>query len=226
MRFRSATMALLMLAAPVAFAGAAEIEIVKVTSVAGARHDKLRPKIIIFNDYRLDEKSDKGAFIQFDEWSRTKPIQRQFLSLFPASPKAWSTGSSTAREGGQGRAADVHHRGAIHAVGPAASIDLRCYATLPFIQSIDPHDQARGDQAVRRSVLKDEHSRTTRTRSELVRGHGRHGLHPLDLQARRQAADRRRARQQDPRGREEALGLHRIRERAAPPVRGRLRRGG
>src|SRR6187551_3140279 len=83
MRFRSATMALLMLATPVAFAGAADFEIVKVTSVAGAGIDKLKPKIIFFNDYRLDEISDKGAFIHFDEWSRTKPIQRQILSLFP-----------------------------------------------------------------------------------------------------------------------------------------------
>ena len=84
MRFRSATMALLMLATPVAFAGAADFEIVKVTSVAGAGIDKLKPKIIFFNDYRLDEMSDKGAFIHFDEWARTKPIQRQFLSLFPS----------------------------------------------------------------------------------------------------------------------------------------------
>ncbi|MGH6741176.1 MAG: hypothetical protein ACREDY_19500, partial [Bradyrhizobium sp.] len=84
MWIRSTTTALLVVATTVAFASAEDFEIVKVASVAGAAVDQLKPKMIFFDDHRADDKSDKGAFIHFDEWSRTRPIQRQFLSLFPS----------------------------------------------------------------------------------------------------------------------------------------------
>ena len=53
-----------------------DFQIVKVASVAGSAVDQLKPKTIFFNDHRLDEKTDKGAFIHFDEWpapSRSRP---------------------------------------------------------------------------------------------------------------------------------------------------------
>ena len=89
---------LLVLATTVAFAGAQDYQIVKVPSVAGAAIDKLKPKTIFFNDHRVDETSDKGAFIRFDEWS-AHPADRSGSSstCSRASRKAWSTGSSTAR---------------------------------------------------------------------------------------------------------------------------------
>jgi len=159
MRFRSATMALLMLATPVAFAGAADFEIVKVTSVAGAGIDKLRPKIIFFNDYRLDEMSDKGAFIHFDEWARTKPIQRQFLSLFPSFTEGMI---HRVIDGTRKEVKDELQMFITEArfllSKPAASIDLKSYATLPFIQSIDPsikHELIKPSDV---SILKDERS--------------------------------------------------------------------
>ena len=71
------------LAASVVGAGAQEFQVVKVASVAGSTVDTLKTKTIILNDHRVDETSDKGAFIRFDEWSRTKPVQRQFHSLVP-----------------------------------------------------------------------------------------------------------------------------------------------
>ena len=71
------------LATSVAGAGAQEFQIVKVASVTGSTVDSLKPKTIVFNDHRVDETSDKGAFIKYEEWARTKPLERRFLSLFP-----------------------------------------------------------------------------------------------------------------------------------------------
>src|SRR5688572_5593777 len=80
MRYAAAA---LVLTASIAGAGAQEFQIVKVASVAGSAVDNLKSKTIFFNDHRVDEVSDKGAFIRYEEWARTKPLQRQFLSLFP-----------------------------------------------------------------------------------------------------------------------------------------------
>ena len=83
MMMRHMTAFAFVLAASVAGASAQEFQIVKVASVAGSTIDSLKPKTIVFNDHRVDETSDKGAFIRYDEWTRTKPLERQFLSLFP-----------------------------------------------------------------------------------------------------------------------------------------------
>ena len=98
---------------------------------------------------------------------------------------------------------------------PAASIDLKSYATLPFIQSIDPSIKHEVIKPSDVSVLKDEKvHQQQEPRPRLVRRHRRHRLHPLELQARRQAADRRRARQQAARQRQEDL-RHRSSSRAS-----------
>ena len=65
---------LLVFATTVALASAQDFQIVKVASVAGAAIDQLKPRTIFFTDHRTDETSDKGAFIRFDEWARTRPI--------------------------------------------------------------------------------------------------------------------------------------------------------
>ena len=83
MKMRTITAVLLALAASTAIASAQDFQIVKVSSVATSTVNELKPKTIFFNDGRADDTTDKGAFTRFDEWSRTKPIQRQFLSLFP-----------------------------------------------------------------------------------------------------------------------------------------------
>ena len=88
---------LLVFATTVAFAAAQDYQIVKVASVAGAAIDGLKPKTIFFTDHRPTRQSDKGAFIRFDEWSRTKPNEASSSTCSRASRKAWSTRSSTAR---------------------------------------------------------------------------------------------------------------------------------
>ena len=80
---RNLTATALALATTVAFAAAQDYQIVKVASVAGAAIDGLKPKTIFFTDHRIDDTSDKGAFIHFDEWSRTRANEAKFLNLFP-----------------------------------------------------------------------------------------------------------------------------------------------
>ena len=129
-----------MLATTVAFASAQDFQIVKVASVAGAAIDELKPKTIFFNDHRVDETSDKGAFIRFDEWTRTKPVQKQVPQPVPELQRRHGPQDHRRlEERGEGRAADVRHRGALHAVAAGGRRSTsRRFATLPFIQSIDP----------------------------------------------------------------------------------------
>jgi len=140
-------------------AGAQEFQIVKVASVTGATVDCLKPKTIVFNDHRVDETSDKGAFIRFDEWSRTKPLQRQFLSLFPK----FSEGMiHRVLDGAKKEVKDELQMYVTEArfklSRPAASIDLTRFTTLPFIESIDPAIKHQVIKPADVSVLKDEKS--------------------------------------------------------------------
>ena len=145
------------LAASVVGAGAQEFQVVKVASVAGSTVDALKTKTIILNDHRVDETSDKGAFIRFDEWSRTKPVQRQFLSLFPT----FSEGTiHRIVDGAKKEVKDELQMYITEArfklSRPAASIDLARFATLPFIESIDPAIKHKIIKPADVSVLKDE----------------------------------------------------------------------
>ncbi len=163
MLMRHVTAFAILFAASAAGAGAQEFQIVKVASVTGSAVDQLQSKTIFFNDHRADETTDKGAFIQFEEWSRTKPVQRQFLSLFPK----FSEGMIHRIIDGSKREMKDELQMYITEARfklsrPAASIDLARFTTLPFIESIDPaikHKLIKPDEV---SVLKDEKSANMR----------------------------------------------------------------
>jgi hypothetical protein len=151
------------LATSVAGAGAQEFQIVKVASVTGSTVDSLKPKTIIFNDHRVDERSDKGAFIKYEEWARTKPLERQFLSLFPK----FSEGMiHRIVDGSKKEMKDELQMYVTEArfklSRPAASIDLKQFATLPFIEKIDPAIKHQVIKASEVSVLNDERSAANR----------------------------------------------------------------
>ena len=212
-----------MFATTVAFAAAQDYQIVKVASVAGAAIDGLKPKTIFFTDHRTDETSDKGAFIRFDEWTRTRPNEAKFLNLFPTFKEGMV---HKIIDGSKKEVKDELQMYITEArfmlSRPAASVDLKTYATLPFIQSIDPSIKHEAIKPSDVSTLKDEKGHEQQEpRPRLVRRRRRHRLHPLELQARRQAADRRGARQQAARQRAEAVRLDRVRERAAAARRRR-----
>jgi hypothetical protein len=147
------------LATSVAGAAAQEFQIVKVASVTGSTVDSLKPKTIVFNDRRVDETSDKGAFIKYEEWARTKPLERHFLSLFPE----FSEGMiHRIVDGSKKEMKDELQMYVTEArfklSRPAASIDLKQFATLPFIEKIDPAIKHQVIKASEVSVLNDERS--------------------------------------------------------------------
>ena len=163
MIMRQMTAFAFVLAISVAGAGAQEFQIVKVASVTGSTVDSLKPKTIVFNDHRIDETSDKGAFIKYEEWARTKPLERHFLSLFPK----FSEGMiHRIVDGSKKEVKDELQMYVTEArfklSRPAASIDLKQFATLPFIEKIDPAIKHQVIKASEVSVLNDERSAANR----------------------------------------------------------------
>ena len=156
---RSLTASALLVATTVAFAAAQDYQIVKVATVAGAAVDGLKPKTIFFTDHRTDETSDKGAFIHFDEWTRTRPNEAKFLNLFPGFKEGMV---HKIIDGSKKEVKDELQMYITEArfmlSRPADSVDLKTYATLPFIQSIDPSVKHEMIKPADVSTLKDEKS--------------------------------------------------------------------
>ena len=224
---RNLTATALVFATTVAFAAAQDYQIVKVASVAGAAIDGLKPKTIFFTDHRTDETSDKGAFIRFDEWSRTRPNEAKFLNLFPSFKEGMV---HKIIDGSKKEVKDELQMYVTEArfmlSRPAASVDLKTFATLPFIQSIDPSIKHEAIKPSDVSTLKDEKGQNNKNPDRAwCEGTGVTACIRSQLQARRQAADRRGARQQDARQRTQALGHDRVRERDAAAVGVGCRRG-
>jgi hypothetical protein len=138
-RKRTIAAVLLMLATPIALASADGFRVVKVAAVAESGLDQLKPKTIFFNDHRLDDKTDRGAFIHFDEWGRTKPVEKKFLNLFPsfAEGMVHKTIDGTRKEVKDELQMYITEARFMLS-RPAASIDLKTYAKLSFVESIDP----------------------------------------------------------------------------------------
>jgi hypothetical protein len=133
------TAVVLALASTVAVAGAQDFQIVKVASITGTNVDQLKSKTIFFNDYRQDEATDKGAFVHFEEWGRTKPVQAQFLNIFPSFKEGMVHKTI---DGSKKEVKDELQMYLTEArfklSRPAEAIELKGFATLPFIESIDP----------------------------------------------------------------------------------------
>jgi hypothetical protein len=156
---RQTSAVLFALAATMAVASADDFQIVKVSSVPSQALNQLKPKTIFFNDNRLDDTTDAGAFIRFDDWARTKPVQKQFLSLFPS----YSEGIiHRVVDGTKKEVKDDLEMYITEArfmlSRPVGSIDLKNFATLSFIQSIDPSIKHQLIQPSEVSVGKDEKS--------------------------------------------------------------------
>lgn len=136
---RTTVAVLLALATTIGFAGAQDFQIVKVASITGTDVDQLKSKTIFFNDYRLDETTDKGAFIHFEEWGRAKPVQARFLNIFPSFKEGMvhKTVDGTKKEVKDELQMYITEA-RFKLSRPAESIELKGFATLPFIQSIDP----------------------------------------------------------------------------------------
>ena len=101
---------------------------------------QIKPKTVVFRDQPGDGLSDTGtALVRFEDWARVKPTQKKFLALYPSYTEP--TISKPAR-GGEKTTPDKLYVYLAEArfvlAKPPAAIDLTRFATLPFLERIDP----------------------------------------------------------------------------------------
>lgn len=124
----------------VAVANAQEFRLEDVPSVTAVPVAELKPKTILFSDYRKDQLADPGSgLIRFESWAQAKPIQKQFLALYPGYTEP------TIKVSAEGASKTLKERLYMYVAEarfalprPPAAVDLSRYATLAFLQRIDP----------------------------------------------------------------------------------------
>lgn len=121
-------------------AQAQDFQVEKVPSVTGFPLDQLKPQTIIFNDYREAEISEgTSGFIRFEDWGRRMPVQKQLLSLYPGFAETTVTRTVEGMQSTYKDRLQLYVAEARFLLNkPAASVDLKRYATLPFLEKIDP----------------------------------------------------------------------------------------
>jgi hypothetical protein len=133
-------LALVLMAVTPAFgAAAAEFRIADVASLAAAR-DQLKPNTIAFTDQGDNNPgAPAGQLVAFDDWGRANPIQKQFLTLYPGYVEP------TVNVTVDGVTKPVEEKLHMYVAQarfalpkPATSIDLARYATISFMQKLDP----------------------------------------------------------------------------------------
>jgi hypothetical protein len=132
-------LALVLMAATPASAAAVEFRIADVASLAAAR-DQLKPNTIAFTDQGDNNPgAPAGQLVAFDDWGRANPIQKQFLTLYPGYVEP------TVNVTVDGETKPVQEKLHMYVAQarfalpkPASSIDLARYATISFMQKLDP----------------------------------------------------------------------------------------
>ncbi len=112
--------------------------LVEVPSVATMPLKDLAPQTIAFTDHKDDHVADRtSGLIRFEDWAQTRLLQKQFLGLFPSydEPTVVPVGGGKPHK----KRLHVYVAEARFALKRAPqTIDLAHYATLPFVQKIDP----------------------------------------------------------------------------------------
>lgn len=136
MWIRSAAITLLSLIAACG-ASAQEYQVIKVPSVTAAPIKDLKPNTIFFSDHR--EADGSGGFVKFEDWGRTLPIEKQFLSLYPGFTEATVTRSVDGITKTYKDKLQVYVAEARFPLNkPAEAINLSQYATIDFMEKLDP----------------------------------------------------------------------------------------
>jgi hypothetical protein len=127
-------------AAGAAVAQAEPFQIEEVTSPASLALKKLKPGTIAFYDRPAGEGvEERVGLIRFEDWARINPLQKELLSLYESYVEP--TINVTAHGVTKPYKEKLHlYIAQAHFIldKPAAAIDLGRYATMAFIQSIDP----------------------------------------------------------------------------------------
>ena len=132
-------LALIAIAGFATAAHAQEFRLEDVPSVTDLPIGKLKLGVIAFSDHRSDPLVDPstGGLMKFADWTRARPLQKQLLSLYPSyeEPTLKSTSGGVSRI----RKSRLHmYVAEARFLVDKPTIDLTRYATLPFIEKLDP----------------------------------------------------------------------------------------
>ena len=138
MRLRSLLLGSIAAGAVVCAALAQPFRIVEVASVATLPVSQIAPQTVAFTDHKDDNLADRtSGLIKFDDWAQTRLVQKQFLGLFPSYDEP-VLGLGTGAKPHKKRLHVYIAEARFALKRPPQAIDLAHYATLPFLQRIDP----------------------------------------------------------------------------------------
>jgi hypothetical protein len=148
---------------------AQSFQVEDVPSVAAVPVAQLKPKTIAFSDAGSDDVFGAGAiFSQYGAWAKAKPLQQQFLSLYPGYTEP---NDEIVIDGVKRRLREKLHMYVAQArfviAKAPSSFDLSKFATLPFAQQLDPaikHRVITAADAVRPKDLKAIHNQNPQRR--------------------------------------------------------------
>jgi hypothetical protein len=119
---------------------AADIRVEEVPSLGLVAVAQLQPNVVVFTDHRKDDLADPvTGLIRFEDWARVRPVQKQFLSLYPGFVEPYTEVTVAGVTKPAIEKLDMFVAEARFVVDkPPAAINLARYATLPFLEKIDP----------------------------------------------------------------------------------------
>jgi hypothetical protein len=99
----------------------------------------LAPRTILFTDHRKDELVDAATgLIRFQDWERSRPQQKQLLSLFPSFEETTVVGTEAGAKPHKRRLHVYVAEARFVLARPAASIDMSRMITLAVLAQLDP----------------------------------------------------------------------------------------
>jgi hypothetical protein len=123
-----------------AVSNAQDFAVAEVPSVTALPVEQLKARTIAVNDHRNDPLADPGTgLITFENWVRARPLQKQMLSLYPA----YQEPLLRVTVGGVSKVVTeklhMYVAEARFMVGrPTGSLNLTRFATLAFLERLDP----------------------------------------------------------------------------------------
>jgi hypothetical protein len=142
MTLARAVAVLMWVAASIPAALARERAIEEVESVTAYSLDRLKPSSIVFTDHSLSNENASGpapGLIAFEDWSRTRPDEKQLLGLYPeyVEPAVARTISGVRRQIPE-KVIMYVAKAKFLLDRPLAPRDLARYTTLSFAEHVDP----------------------------------------------------------------------------------------
>jgi hypothetical protein len=118
--------------------GATEIRINDVASLAGVRD--IAPSTVVFTDQHDDQLADPATGLtRFDDWSQAMPLHKRFLSPYPDyQQRMISVGPDKAKHSLPERLHMYVAEARFAVSKPPQAIDLSRYASIGFLERLDP----------------------------------------------------------------------------------------